>query len=167
MQALAWCPWQNKMLASGDSASDNTGTIRVWNVSGVSSIHATPDRLELDASVTSIHFSPLCKEFLSTHGPGKVTPVAPTHTENLEVINHEPSLSKLSNSVAVHSFPSFRHVVTRTVGKNNIAGSLLSPNGQKILLAMPDENRLKIWDAWGKPSLRRQPSALSIDGRIR
>lgn len=165
-QALAWCPWQPKMFASGDSKADLTGTIRVWNVNA-STIHSTPDKLELDASVTSIHFSPHCKEILSTHGKGKATPVPPTRNDDLEVINHDPAPSKISNSIVVHSLPSLRHVTTLSGASTNIAGSLLSPNGHKLLLALPEESKLRLWDVWGKPTLKRQPSALSYDGRIR
>ena len=154
------------MFASGDSKADLTGTIRIWNINA-SSIHSTPDKLELDAAVTSIHFSPHCKEILSTHGPGKSTPVPPTHNEDLEVINRDPIPSKISNSLVVHSLPSLRHVTTLQGASTNIAGSLLSPNGQKLLLAVPGESKLKLWDVWGKPTLKRQPSALSYNGQIR
>lgn len=174
MQALAWCSWQPKILASGDSAADTTGTIRVWNVAGSSSTHhATPNRLALDAAVTSLHFSPICKELLSTHGPGRpptpaTTPLADDREPPVFDYDTRPSRpSRFANSVAVHAFPSLRHVTTVPGASSTIAGSLLSPNGQKVLLAIPGEGKLKVWDVWGKPVIRRQHSALSIDGRIR
>ncbi|KAI0085501.1 WD40-repeat-containing domain protein [Irpex rosettiformis] len=168
--ALAWCPWQTKILATGDSTPEKTGTIRVWTVGGsTSSMYQSPhpDKIELDAPVTSLHFSSHCKEILSTHGPGKTTPAPQTYTEDLQLIENDPIPSPYSNSVVVHSYPSLRHVVTLPGANSNIAGSLLSPNGQKIVLAVPEENKLKIWDVWARPTLRRTASALSIDGRIR
>ncbi|KAH9921145.1 WD40-repeat-containing domain protein [Fomitopsis serialis] len=144
--ALAWCPWQPKTLATGDSALDGTGTVRIWNVNGsVSSNH--PDRLELDAQITSLHFSPHCKELLSTHGPGKTVPGHSLSTPidpNTCPDEHVPS--RIANSVLVHAFPSFRRVATMVGAKANVAGSILSPNGQRIVLAVPEESKLKVWD---------------------
>jgi len=168
--ALAWCPWQAKILATGDSTPEKTGTIRVWTIGGCTSFayqSTHTDKIELDAPVTSLHFSPHCKEILSTHGPGKTTPTLPTYTENLEVIENDPIPSPYTNSVVVHSYPSLKHVITLPGATANIAGSLLSPNGQKIVLAVPEESKLKIWDVWARPTIKRQASALSIDGRIR
>ena len=75
-QALGWCPWSPKLLASGDSALDNTGTIRIWNINNSASSSSDSSRnltgiIPLDAQITSLHWSPHCKELLSTHGPGK------------------------------------------------------------------------------------------------
>lgn len=96
-----------------------------------------------------------------------MTPTPPTYTEDLQIINNDPILSPFHNSVVVHSYPSLKHVMTLAGATSNIAGSLLSPNGQKLVLAVPGESKLKIWDVWGRPVIRRQASALSIDGRIR
>ncbi|KAF8889123.1 WD40-repeat-containing domain protein [Infundibulicybe gibba] len=64
--AVAWCPWQAKMLATGDAK----GTVHLWNVN-TSSPHSNalvPGKLELGSPITGLHFSPHCKEFLTTHG---------------------------------------------------------------------------------------------------
>ncbi|OBZ74424.1 Cell division cycle protein 20 [Grifola frondosa] len=175
VHALAWCPWQTKILASGDSAPDGSGTIRLWNVQecAASRLSNHPDRLELDAQVTSLHFSAHCKELLSTHGPGKSTPRRNTQSHlGIELGLPVPSTSadadmepsKIANSVMVHSYPSMRHVSTMAVAGKNVAGSVLSPNGQRIVFAVPEEMKLKVWDVWGreKESLRRHSSLLNM-----
>lgn len=61
-QALAWCPWQPSILASGGGSADKK--IHIWSTT-------TSERLQtLDAGsqVTSLHFSPHSRELLSTHG---------------------------------------------------------------------------------------------------
>lgn len=173
-QALAWCTWQSKILASGDSVADGSGTIRIWNVNSSTAFlpSSYPDRLALDAQITSLHFSPHCKELLSTHGPGKPSPPAP-HVENhLDLPELRPPYvqapipSRIANAVVVHSYPSLRQVAMMTAGQHNIAGSILSPNGQKIVLAVPAEGKLKIWDIWGKrKELRRTSSSLTCSIR--
>ncbi|KZT68068.1 WD40 repeat-like protein [Daedalea quercina L-15889] len=160
--ALAWCPWQPKTLATGDSAPDGSGMIRIWNVNGtVSSTH--PDRLELDAQITSLHFSPHCKELLSTHGPGKTSPGHPSNHVDPNTLPETFVSSRIANSVLVHAFPSFRRLTTMTSAKTNVAGSILSPNGQRVVLAVPEESKLKIWDIWGKrKELKRTSSTSSL-----
>ncbi|KAI0946306.1 hypothetical protein AcV7_010318 [Taiwanofungus camphoratus] len=166
VHALAWCPWQPKLLASGDSAPDGSGTIRTWNINQTShSKSAHPDRLELDAEITSLHFSPSCKELLSTHGPGKSRP--PPERGHLDInipYSNDPLPSPIANSVVVHSYPSLRRAVTVSAASKNIAGSVLSPNGQRIVLAVPEEMKLKVWDIWGKAKELRRSSSM-LDGK--
>ncbi|CCM00708.1 uncharacterized protein FIBRA_02748 [Fibroporia radiculosa] len=167
--ALAWCPWQSKILATGDSASDGSGTIRIWNINGPSASHLNsnhPTKLELDAEIRSLHFSPHCKEILSTHGPGKSTPAPPppSHLES-HMFPSEPVPSKIANSVVVHAFPSLRQLVTLQAANQKITGSVLSPNGQRVVIAVPEEAKLKVWDVWGKrKELKRSSSVLDGSG---
>jgi cell division cycle 20, cofactor of APC complex len=61
-KALAWCPWQLSLLATGGGKSD--GMIHFWNTSSdtkVASINA-------ESQVTSIQWSRTYKEFVSSHG---------------------------------------------------------------------------------------------------
>ncbi|TBU31009.1 WD40 repeat-like protein [Dichomitus squalens] len=155
--ALAWCPWYGKYLVSGDSAADKTGTIRIWDIAndhGPESSSRPPERpnkLEFDAQITSLHFSPHINELLSTHGPGKPTEVP-------SLIRVDPLQSRMANSIVVHQFPLMRHVTTVSVARKNIAGSVLSPNGHRIVLAVPEEAQLKVWDVWGKFKAPKQKS---------
>ncbi|OSC96399.1 WD40 repeat-like protein [Trametes coccinea BRFM310] len=172
--ALAWCPWQTKYLVTGDSTAEGTGTIRVWDVVDESPSSEWPTKIELDAQVTSLHFSPHIRELLSTHGPGKVspapatvpttpvtatTPVTPLEDPFASMSTFvDPFTSRISNSVVVHQFPTMRHVTTVSVAKKNVAGSVLSPNGHRIVFAVPEESQLKVWEVWGKFKAPRAPS---------
>ncbi|KAL6302577.1 WD40-repeat-containing domain protein [Sparassis latifolia] len=169
VQALAWCPWQTKILASGDAAPDGNNVVRIWNVenmndSSPSRLSRYPDRLEVDAQVTSLHFSTQCKELVSTHGPGKVTPspqpAQPNQRNDLNT-STELGTSKISNSVVVRSYPTLGDVVTKMAGTKGIAGSVLSPNGQRIALAVPEKNLIEIWDIWGKQIPLRRTASLT------
>ncbi|KAL1943271.1 hypothetical protein VTO73DRAFT_4346 [Trametes versicolor] len=174
--ALAWCPWQSKYLVTGDSAADGTGTIRVWDVNAVddnaTSVSEWPTKIELDAQVTSLHFSPHIREMLSTHGPGKTAPAPTTPSTPITPIDDpfgasisvhsDPFVSRISNSVVVHQFPTMRRVTTVAVAKKNIAGSVLSPNGHRIVFAVPEESQLKVWDVWGKFKAPKPPSLYEV-----
>ncbi|TCD67731.1 hypothetical protein EIP91_011973 [Steccherinum ochraceum] len=170
--ALAWSPWHGKILATGDSASCGSGTVRIWNVNGSCSTGDLSNYLDFDAQITSLHFSPHCKELLSTHGSGKstITPAREVYDETLDDTVAVPETtipSKIANSVLVHAYPSLRHITTQKVSEKHLAGSLLSPSGQRLIMAVPEESKLRIFDAWGKPNLKRQASRLSEGSIIR
>ncbi|KAI8996310.1 WD40 repeat-like protein [Trametes punicea] len=171
--ALAWCPWQTKYLVTGDSTTEGTGTIRVWDVVDESPSSEWPTKIELDAQVTSLHFSPHIRELLSTHGPGKVSPPPTAATTPVTATTPitplddpfanatfpvDPFTSRISNSVVVHQFPTMRHVTTVSVAKKNVSGSVLSPSGHRIVFAVPEESQLKVWEVWGKFKAPKVPS---------
>ncbi|KAI0056828.1 WD40 repeat-like protein [Artomyces pyxidatus] len=154
VKALAWCPWSLKVLASGDAAVDGTGTVRLWSVNEATPKPPIPDSLALDAQITSLQWSTQCKELLSTHGMARIT------EDGIPSSSSAPS-SGMGNAVAVHSFPNLTHVTTLYPATSAISGSILSPNGQRIVFAVPDEKQLKIWDVWGKrKELKRQRSLI-------
>jgi cell division cycle protein 20 (cofactor of APC complex) len=163
---LAWCPWQPKLLASGDTE----GTVQLWNVN-TSSPHSNavaPGKLELGAPVTSLHFSAHCKELLSTHGMKSTTPTAANGegpesppTSLLAGMNSLswPARAGVVNGIAVHAYPSLRHVTTLSAAGKPIGNSVLNSNGTKLILAILDDNKIQVCDVWTKrKELKRQPS---------
>ncbi|KAF9436217.1 ubiquitin-protein transferase activating protein [Entomortierella beljakovae] len=62
VKALAWCPWQNNLLASGGGTYDKQ--IHFWN----STTGARVNTLNTGSQVTSIVWSTEYKEFMSSHG---------------------------------------------------------------------------------------------------
>ncbi|THH19160.1 hypothetical protein EW146_g1944 [Bondarzewia mesenterica] len=154
VKAVAWCPWSLKMLASGDAAPNGTGTIRLWNINGSTSQNPNPDALELDAQITSLHWSSQCKELLSTHSVSRIV-------EGPAPVPNSSQQPTMTNCVAVHSYPTLTRVKTEYPAMSAIAGSVLSPNGLKVIFAVPEDKQLKIWDVWGKKKeLRRQRSVI-------
>ena len=147
-QAVTWCPWQPKMLATGDTA----GIIRLWNIDASAPSNVTvPGKIELDSPVTGLHFSPHCKELLSTHG----TSEAPA---DQSASNVWPRTS-VSNSIAVHSYPSLRQVATLDVAEKRLGVSVLNAHGTKIILSIPDDCKLNVCDVWSKrKEIKKQPS---------
>ncbi|XP_059201427.1 cell division cycle protein 20 homolog [Centropristis striata] len=62
VKALAWCPWQTNILASGGGTSDRH--IRIWNVNSGSCISS----LDTKSQISSLVFAPNYKELVSGHG---------------------------------------------------------------------------------------------------
>ncbi|MBW0483700.1 hypothetical protein O181_023415 [Austropuccinia psidii MF-1] len=62
VKAIAWCPWQSNLLATGGGTSDKM--VHFWNVNTSSRLQS----LETRSQVTSIVFNPYSREFLTTHG---------------------------------------------------------------------------------------------------
>ncbi|KAI0036993.1 WD40 repeat-like protein [Vararia minispora EC-137] len=62
VKAVAWCPWQPSLLATGGGTSD--ATIHVWNSMTGARLHS----LKTPSQISSVQWSPHRKEILSTHG---------------------------------------------------------------------------------------------------
>uniref|UniRef100_A0A3P9N3Q3 Cell division cycle 20 homolog n=1 Tax=Poecilia reticulata TaxID=8081 RepID=A0A3P9N3Q3_POERE len=62
VKALAWCPWQSNILASGGGTSDRH--IRIWNVNSGSCVNS----LDTQSQISSLVFAPNYKELVSAHG---------------------------------------------------------------------------------------------------
>ncbi|XP_035726610.1 cell division cycle protein 20 homolog [Vespa mandarinia] len=62
VKALAWCPWQNNILASGGGTADRT--IRFWNCNTGACINS----IDTKSQVCSLLWSSTYKEIISGHG---------------------------------------------------------------------------------------------------
>ncbi|WWD03486.1 hypothetical protein V865_001538 [Kwoniella europaea PYCC6329] len=79
VKALAWCPWQSSLLASGGGTADKH--IHFWSTS----TGARTSSLATTTQVTSLTFSPHSKEILGTHG----------YPDNTITLWSYPSLEKI------------------------------------------------------------------------
>ena len=121
-------------------------------------------RIEFDAPTTSIHWSPLAKEILTTHGPGHNSAEPPPLVNG---VPRERPPVVYGNAIAVHSYLTLKRVaLASNVADSAIAMSAMSPNGQRVVVACPAEKKLKVWDVW-KPTLQRSTSKLSFEAKIR
>ncbi|SCV71943.1 BQ2448_4637 [Microbotryum intermedium] len=109
-RALAWCPWNSSILASGGGSSDRT--IHFWNTASAARLHS----LVTPSQVTSLVFSPHSREILSSHG-------IPDHQLSIWAY---PSLTKVSDIPQAH--------------ETRILHSCLSPDGTTVATASSDEN---------------------------
>lgn len=60
LQALAWCPWQPNLLASGGGTSDRH--IRIWNVNSGSCISSLDTQSQVSTHKWTIGFKCLLKK---------------------------------------------------------------------------------------------------------
>ncbi|RDB17761.1 Cell division cycle protein 20 [Hypsizygus marmoreus] len=158
VSAIAWCPWQPKLLATGDV----DGAVQLWNVNASipHSNATTPGKYETGAPVTSLHFSSQCKEILSTHS--MKPPAVETPSTRMPPPPAVWPKINVTNSIAVYSYPSLRHVTTLSVADKPIGTSVVNANGTKIVLTTPDDGKINLCDVWSKrKELKRQPSFLS------
>ncbi|KAM9428729.1 cell division cycle protein 20 homolog isoform 1-T2 [Salvelinus alpinus] len=95
VKALAWCPWQPNILASGGGTSDRH--IRIWNVTSGSCISA----LDTQSQVSSLKFAPNYKELVSGHGYAHDNVVIwkyPSLTKVAELNGHEGRVLNITMS---------------------------------------------------------------------
>lgn len=62
VKAIAWCPWQNNVIATGGGTSDKQ--IKIWN-SNNGTVHQSVDA---NSQVSSILWSSAYREIISSHG---------------------------------------------------------------------------------------------------
>jgi len=62
VKALAWCPWQNNLLASGAGTADRA--IKIWNCNTQSLVKS----VDTKSQVCSVVWSANCHEIASAHG---------------------------------------------------------------------------------------------------
>ncbi|KAG0229895.1 ubiquitin-protein transferase activating protein [Actinomortierella wolfii] len=109
VKALAWCPWQNSLLATGGGTRDQM--IYFWNTATGARVNS----VNTESQVTSILWSSEYREFVSSHG-------YPDY--NLSVYSY-PSLSKVSHIVRAH--------------ESRVLHTALSPDGQVVATLASDD----------------------------
>lgn len=132
-------------------------------------VHTIP----LNTAVLSLHWSPHCKELLSTHG-SSFTPLHSSrhstissndNNNNIPTNTTEQKLTytktPLTNSITVHEYPSCKRLMTLTNAHTSaVTHSCLSPNGEGIFTVCSREETIKMWQVWSeRPPLPRKESA--------
>ncbi|KAG8900786.1 ubiquitin-protein transferase activating protein, partial [Tulasnella sp. 403] len=129
VKAIAWCPWQTNLLATGGGTGD--AQVHFWS----STTGARVNTLQTPAQVSSVHFSPHCREFMTTHG-------API------------------NAIMIHSYPSMSKVAEINDAHDaRLLGSSVSPAGDVVCTYAGDEN-VKFWKVWEVPKKRKEKTGL-------
>jgi cell division cycle protein 20 (cofactor of APC complex) len=166
---MAWCPWKPDLLATGSTAPE--GKIQIWSLTSISARSPTPiQTISLNNSVYSLHWSPHCKELLSTHGMSFLPPAIPRRHSSLtggdankRDIDQKLTFinTPLANSIIVHEWPSGKRLMTLTNAHSSaVSDSCLSPTGDSIFTVCPNEEAIKSWKVWNqRPTPARRESA--------
>ncbi|KAJ3292374.1 ubiquitin-protein transferase activating protein [Borealophlyctis nickersoniae] len=119
VKALAWCPWQLNILATGGGSHDKM--IHFWNTSTGGKFGSC----EADSQVTSIIWSHEYKEFVTSHG----------FPDNRLSLWKYPSLTKYDEKSEAH--------------EERILHTALSPDGQTVATASADQSLKfwKVWES--------------------
>lgn len=117
VKALAWCPYQSSLLASGGGSSDKN--IHFWNTSSGARVNT----IETESQISSLNWG---------WAAGTGMEIAATHgfpTNNISLF-HYPTLQKTGDIVAAHD--------------TRILNGCRSPDGLTLATVSGDEN-LKFW----------------------
>ena len=147
VKALAWCPFQPAVLASGGGAADRS--IRTWNAhTGAALSH-----VDAGAQVTSLAWAPLAdgsRELLSAHGYSS----APNAPSNGLAIWKYPSLTRVATvgvaGVGATGATTANAVATNGAGAHGarVLHMTVSPDGRTVATAAADET-LRFWKVFG------------------
>jgi len=145
VKAIAWSPWQHSLIATGGTFPD--GVIRIFDINKVSSV-SPPLVINASTNVTSLHWSPHCKELLSTHGS--------SWTRSQSLYEYPPTtkeapVTPFTNSMTVHSYPSRERIVSVVGHSAAIAHSCIGPDGCSVFTVSPAEETIKMFKVWAIP----------------
>lgn len=113
VRAVAWCPWQSNLLATGGGTEDKQ--IHFWNTTTGARVNS----VNTESQVTSLTWSTIYKEIVSTHGYP-------------------------NNTLSIWSYPNLTKVIDIAGHDSRVLHSALSPDGQTLATCASDEN-LKFW----------------------
>ena len=139
VKALAWCPFQRNVLASGGGTADRT--IRFWNASNGKCINS----IDTGSQVCSLTWSTTGdKELLSSHGFSE-------------------------NQLCLWKFPSMVKIKDLTGHTARVLHLAQSPDGQMVCSAGADETLRfwKVWDAPSKKKDKQARSVINSMAGIR
>ena len=162
---MAWCPWKPDLLATGSSFPD--GNIRIWSTSSLSNHSPEPQHtISLSTSVNSLHWSPHCKELLSTQG-SSFAHMSSSRSSRRNVTSQTglpftTVQTDLTNSIAVHEYPSCKRLLTLSQAHASaVTHSCVSPKGEHVFTVCPREEAIKMWHVWAEPLSFRKETAFA------
>mgnify|MGYP002403123685 CR=1 FL=1 len=118
VKAVAWCPWQPSLLATGGGTND--ATMHIWNSTTGARLHS----LRTPSQITSIQWAPHRKEILTTHG----------YPTNSIMLHAYPSMERVAEIRDAHD--------------SRVLFSCVGPAGDVVCTGAGDENLKfwRIWD---------------------
>ncbi|KAJ3501588.1 hypothetical protein NLJ89_g9271 [Agrocybe chaxingu] len=136
VKAVAWCPWQPSLLASGGGTND--ATINVWNSTTGARLHT----LRTPSQITSIQWGPHKKELLTTHG----------YPTNAIMIHAYPSMERVAEIRDAHD--------------SRVLFSCVGPAGDVVCTGAGDENLKfwRIWEVASEGAKKKRVASEEVGG---
>ncbi|KAJ8772496.1 hypothetical protein K2173_027673 [Erythroxylum novogranatense] len=137
VKALAWCPYQFNVLASGGGTSD--GCIKIWNTRKGTCIGG----VDTGAQICGLEWNTHHQELLSAHGYG---------------------MGELQNHLCLWKYPSMTKLGQLCGHRSRVLNTSQSPDGLTVLSAGGDET-LRFWEIFG-PARAKESRVSNLDSLL-
>ncbi|KAI5670337.1 hypothetical protein M9H77_10701 [Catharanthus roseus] len=140
VKALAWCPYNYDVLASGGGTKD--GCIKLWNLQKGTCINSISTKTQISGLLWNRHH----KEILSGHGYGF----------------HR---TELQNQICLWKYPSMTKIGTSMHHSSRVLHLSQSPDGLTVVSAGADET-IRLWKIFGPPKIEKESRSGSLDSLL-
>lgn len=161
VKALAWCPHERNLLASGGGTADRC--IKFWNASSGSLLNS----IDTGSQVCALQWSPLEKELLSRFVSlfavrGVFVFVFISVSTNI-VLSFPtlPSHGHADNQLCLWKYPTMARVKELKGHTSRALHMAVSPDGSTVCTGAADET-LRFWNIFGSDSKKRVDSISSL-----
>jgi cell division cycle protein 20 (cofactor of APC complex) len=126
VKALAWCPWQNDVLATGGGLADRT--LRVWNTLTGQCTRS----VDTGSQICSLAWSKTHRELVTGHGFG---------------LNVQTDMRNNGGSIILWDYQHLQPVAELVKHEQRVLHLAVSPSGDTLCSASADQT-LRLWNMW-------------------
>jgi cell division cycle protein 20 (cofactor of APC complex) len=146
VQALAWCPWQPHLIATGGGTRD--GLIRIYSAR----TGAEVSNASTNSQISSLHWSHHTTELVTTHGFAWVPRTTFSAPRKASILVHGVDTNNYKLTAVSKTLDPYH---------GRISDSCMNPDYTRLMTAGGDQT-VKVWRIFGEPKNKRKRESVML-----